>query len=96
MGSLFKSQNGTTWEPDQTKDMAFKIFTADFVSSGSAVFENRDVDLDLIEDNGLFMTSGSPTVTALGGHHGFHVNDTVNISGLDDATTYNGVLGFKY
>ena len=93
MGSLFKSQNGTTWEPDQTKDMAFKIFTADFVSSGSAVFENRDVDLDLVEDNGLFMTSGSSTVTALGGHHGFHVGDTVNISGLVDATTYNGVLG---
>ena len=24
MGSLFKSQNGTTWEPDQTQDLAFK------------------------------------------------------------------------
>ena len=97
MGSLFKSQNGTTWEPDQTKDMAFKIFTADFVSSGSAVFENRDVDLDLLDENPLFMSADhgadSDQVTVLAGHHGFHVNDKVNVSGLVDATTYNGIKG---
>jgi hypothetical protein len=93
MGSLFKSQNGTTWEPDQTKDLAFKIFTATFATSGSAVFENRDIDSELLTTNPLYMTSGSAVVTALCPNHGFTVNDTVNISGLVGGTSYNGVLG---
>ena len=25
LGSLFKSQNGSTWEPDQTKDLMFTV-----------------------------------------------------------------------
>ena len=44
MGSLFKSQNGTTWGLDQTKDLAFKIFKASFsTAGGTAVFENASV-----------------------------------------------------
>ena len=44
MGSLFKSQNGTTWEPDQTQDLAFKIFKAQFTTAGGiATFENASV-----------------------------------------------------
>ena len=97
MGSLFKSQNGTTWEPDQTKDLAFKIFTATFATSGSAVFENRDVEEELLDENPLYMSADhgadSDQVTVLAGHHGFHVNDKVNVSGLVDATTYNGIKG---
>ena len=93
LGSLFKSQNGTTWEPDQTKDLAFKIFTADFVSSGSAVFENRDVEGTTLENNPIYMTSGSSVVTVLCPNHGFNAGEDVTISGLTDATTYNGVLG---
>ena len=40
MGSLFKSQNGTTWKPDQTQDLAFKISKAQFTTGGIATFEN--------------------------------------------------------
>ena len=97
MGSLFKSQNGTTWEPDQTKDLAFKIFTADFVSSGSAVFENRDVDKEILDNNPIYMNADhgadSDAVVILAPNHGFKINDKVNVEGLDSDTTYNGVKG---
>jgi len=97
MGSLFKSQNGTTWEPDQTKDMAFKIFTADFVSSGTAVFENRDVEKEQLVGNPLYMSADhgadSDQVTLAVSNHGFNVNDKVNVEGLVANTTYNGVKG---
>ena len=41
-GSLFKSQNASTWEPDQNKDLMFKINRAEFVSSGTAEFTIQD------------------------------------------------------
>ena len=94
MGSLFKSQNGQTWEPDQTKDLAFKIFQAEFDTAGGyAVFENRDVEDELLEENPFYMDSGDATVTMLFPNHGYDVSDTITIEGLDSATTYNGVLG---
>lgn len=94
MGSLFKSQNGKTWEPDQTKDLAFKIFQADFDTAGGyAVFENAPVEADATDENPFFMENGDATVTMLFPNHGYDVSDTITIEGLDSATTYNGVLG---
>ena len=94
MGSLFKSQNGSTWEPDQTKDLMFKIYKASFdTAGGSAVFENTDVQEELIFNNGLYTDSGDATIVALMPNHGFSVNDTVNVSGLTAGTRYNGILG---
>jgi len=42
IGSLFKSQNASTWEADQNKDLKFKIKRADFVTSGTAEFNIQD------------------------------------------------------
>ncbi len=39
-GSLFKSQNGTIWTPNQFEDLKFKLYKAEFVSSGTATFYN--------------------------------------------------------
>jgi hypothetical protein len=39
-GSLFKSQNGTTWEPSQWEDLKYQLWRADFVSSGFVNFYN--------------------------------------------------------
>jgi len=41
-GSLFKSQNASTWEADQNKDLKFIINRAVFELSGSAEFEIQD------------------------------------------------------
>ena len=40
IGSLFKSQNGSIWEPSQLQDMKLKLYKAKFVSSGTAFFAN--------------------------------------------------------
>ena len=82
MGSLFKSQNGKTWEPDQTKDLAFKIFTADFDTAGGyAVFENAALEKEAVSSNPFFTTTSDATVTMLFPNHGYDVSDTITISG---------------
>ena len=44
-GSLFKSQNGTIWTASQFQDLTFKLYKAQFVSSGTVTFYNSDIDL---------------------------------------------------
>ena len=50
LGSLFRSQNGSTWTANQYQDMMFKLYKADFSSSmnGSAFFYNPTLN----ESNG--------------------------------------------
>ncbi|MGA1047994.1 MAG: hypothetical protein ACO3UU_08275, partial [Minisyncoccia bacterium] len=36
LGSLFKSQNASTWEPSQWEDLKFILYRADFIGSGTA------------------------------------------------------------
>jgi len=43
-GSLFKSQNGTIWTPNQFEDLKFKIHRADFVSSGTLTLYNPSIE----------------------------------------------------
>ena len=94
LGSFFKSQNGTTWEPDQTKDIAFKIFEAEFDTAGGfATFVNQEPEDELLEANPFYADSGDATITTLYPNHGFVVGNSVTITGLDSATTYNGILG---
>jgi hypothetical protein len=40
LGSLFKSQNASTWEPSQWEDLKFTLYRADFVDGGSVEFYN--------------------------------------------------------
>lgn len=44
-GSLFKSQNGSTWTPSQFEDLKFKLNRANFVGNGSINFYNPDLSL---------------------------------------------------
>jgi hypothetical protein len=44
-GSLFKSQNGSTWTPSQLEDLKFKLYRADFVSSGNINFYNPNLSI---------------------------------------------------
>ena len=94
LGSLFKSQNGTTWTPDQTKDLAFDLFKAQFsTSGGTVVFENAPVPDMRLTNNPISTTAGTRTVSVLAPDHGFIVGDTVSISGFDSAGTglLNGI-----
>jgi len=40
LGSLFKSQNASTWEASQWEDLKFTLYRAEFASSGSVEFYN--------------------------------------------------------
>ena len=50
LGSLFKSQNASTWTPSQFEDLKFKLNKAKFVtdSSGSILINNTDLPLGKI------------------------------------------------
>ena len=59
LGSLFKSQNASTWTPSQYEDLTFEMFRADFVPSGSVQFFNPELpqDLEVIPPNGIVAES---------------------------------------
>ena len=43
IGSLFKSQNASTWEPSQWEDLKFTLYRADFIESGSIEFYSPEL-----------------------------------------------------
>jgi hypothetical protein len=55
LGSLFKSQNGSTWSPSQLEDLKYKIYRANFVPEGLVRFFNPKLSLG----NGKVTVTGS-------------------------------------
>jgi hypothetical protein len=46
LGSLFKSQNGATWDPSQLEDLKFTLYRAEFASTtGSIKFYNPELGI---------------------------------------------------
>ena len=43
LGSLFKSQNASTWEASQWEDLKFTLYRADFLTSGSVEFYSPEL-----------------------------------------------------
>lgn len=94
LGTLFKSQTGTTWTPDQTRDLTFRLYKAQFNTNGGyAILENAAVPFTALPPDPLTLDSGSRWVTISHPNHGFDSGDAVKIFGLDSATEYGGVLG---
>ena len=81
LGSLFKSQNARTWEPDQTKDLTFELIRADFATSGSVVLENSPLPAVNITNAIKTNTSDPDSITIALQDHGFIVGDDVLITG---------------
>ena len=94
LGSLFKSQNTTTWSPDQTKDLMFKLYRADFsTATSNAVLRNASVPTRLLDADPVSTTSGATRMVMRHTDHGLFPGDNVVISGFDSSTTYAGVKG---
>lgn len=89
LGSLFKSQNSFTWEPDQMRDMTFKLYRAKFANgvTTQAVFHNKKLGKKQLT-NALITTNASATVRCVSPDHGFMVGDVVNFA---DVTTVGGI-----
>ena len=74
LGVLLKSQNASTWTPDQNKDLKFKLNRAEFdtTTTKSAVFtglspQRGEVTYVDITSGGSGYLTGAPTVTLTGG-----------------------------
>ena len=94
LGSLFKSQNTTTWSPDQTKDLMFKLYRADFsTATSNAILRNASVPTRLLNADPISTTNGATRMVMRHADHGFVPGDNVVISGFDSSTTYAGVKG---
>ena len=96
LGSLFLSQNGSTWSADQTRDMMFELERAEFDTSGTVVLENAPLPRVTLSANPFEATSGSTLMFVNHEGHGFTHDDTVVISGATggaggvSATELNG------
>ena len=85
LGSLFLSQNGFTWTPDQTKDLMFELDRAEFDVSGSVILDNATLPKVTLGNNPITTVSGSNTIKVLHQGHGFNFNDTVTLSDIPSA-----------
>lgn len=91
-GSLFLSQNGSTWTPKQNQDLAYRIYTAKFKTSGAANFYSQPCEKFLHNrPNTLSVDLNSNTRFRVAHmNHGLGQGDFVNMEGITE-TAYRGV-----
>lgn len=89
-GVLFKSQNASTWTADQSQDLKFKIYKANFDtdSVGSVEFINDKLSTVTLFENPFQTKTGSGKIRVSHKNHGMKAGDSVTISG---AATSNGI-----
>ena len=93
-GSLFLSQNGSTWTAQQDQNMAYRIHTAKFKSEGNVNFYNSTYPKFV--HNQLMMSVDSADFTRFRVNqfaHGLGIGDSVALTGLIDAKDYLGLTG---
>lgn len=91
LGSLFKSQNASTWTTDQTQDLMFKIYRAEFDISGvgTVQFVNDVLPYTTLDNNPLQVTTGSNIIRVWHSNHGLTEGSKVTITGV--ASTIAGI-----
>ena len=84
-GVMFKSQNASTWTPDDNADIKFTINRAVFNTSviGDVEFVNDVLTYDVLDNNPFETTSGSNLVRVWHYDHGMPSGSTVDISAVD-------------
>ena len=89
-GVLFKSQNGSTWSADQTKDLKFQISRAVFNTSvaNECIFNNVDIPVKALQASPLITDGSTTTVTVEHKNHGMPAGSSVTIAG---AATVGGL-----
>jgi hypothetical protein len=90
-GVMFKSQNASTWTPDQNQDIKFTIYRAKFDTNtvGNVQFVNDVLPFEQIEIDPIQTATGSNTVRVWHYAHGMYVGSRVTIKGV--ATVVNGI-----
>jgi len=80
LGSLFQSQNASTWTADQTRDLMFKLHKATFASTATALLENGPPPEELLSYNPIRTNTGDSDVHIYLEGHGFIYGDIVTVS----------------
>ena len=90
LGSLFYSQNGSTFTPAQNQDLTFKLYQAKFKHSTATIsLKNASLPKQTLTNNPLITTKNSQTVRVFHPNHGMQVGQPIVLSGVDS----NGVGG---
>ena len=82
LGSLFMSQNGSTWTADQTRDLMFELYRAEFDSSAVVQLVNSNIPKKSLGNNPISVETGTTLAFISHEGHGFIANDTVTLSGV--------------
>jgi len=82
LGVFFKSQNASTWTPEQEKDLKFKLNRANFVTQGVAAFHNVDVQPKKLAPDSIETINGSTKLRVYSKNHGLFNGSYVTISGV--------------
>lgn len=89
-GSLFKSQNASTWTAEQTQDLKFKIYRASFSPlAGTITFSNDTLPPKLLMNNPLLTLAANSIVKVYHPDHGIRSGTNVTISGAADTLSAN-------
>lgn len=100
LGSLFYSQNGSTFTAIQNQDLTFRLHQAKFRNNvGEIILNNAALPKKLLNSNPITVTSGSSTVTIAHKNHGLQVGEDIEITGIDSAgvggISYNSLIGTR-
>lgn len=93
-GVFFTSQNASTWTPEQSKDLKFKLNRCQFTINGSSSarsinFSNDTLPAIRLIDNPFTTTSGSGVITVTHKNHGMY--DSVSRVTISNAVDTNGI-----
>lgn len=91
LGSMFKSQNGSVWQPEQLEDIKFTINRAKFNTavSGNITFVNQKNDSALLKTGAFYTKLGINKLRVYSPNHGHIVGSKVTISGATGS--YNSI-----
>ena len=92
-GVFFKSQNASTWTPEQEKDLKFRLNRAVFSNYGEAIFNNVDIQPTRLPVDSIFTESGSSTVRVYHKNHGLFEDSQVTLAGIiaNNGSQMNGI-----
>jgi len=91
-GVFFSSANASTWTPEQSKDLKFKLNRCSFTGSSAEItLVNDALPSRRLTSNPFYFTSGSADVIINHKNHGmYNTSASVTISGVASGT-YNGI-----
>lgn len=100
VGTLYQSQNASSWTPKQAEDLKFKLYRAVFDTNitGSINFlpDIRKYEFGSLEENPLEVYPSSATLKVNHFNHGLSDGGYVILGGLDNAQTETGVVNAFY